>query len=263
MNRMIVIAVLLGNILAAQTEKGFHKYEYQGYDSLAQIPKSEFTVHQKDRPQPPRVNPADANNDIGIAAPSDAMVLFDGSSLEHFQKTGWQIVDGHLIAGKGDLITKSAYGDCQLHVEWRAPNPPQGKPNNMGNSGIFFMQLYELQVYDSYSSKIYADGSAAAIYGQIPPMVNVCRPPGQWQSYDVIFTAPRFENDKLVTPAQITVFHNGVVVHNNTEIFGPTAHKKSLPYKAHAARVPIKFQGHNSPVEYRNIWIRDLGTDQP
>lgn len=120
------------------------------------------------------------------------------------------------------------------------------------------MGLYELQVYDSYAVKIYADGSAAAIYGQTPPMVNVCRPSGEWQSYDVAFTAPEFKECKLIKAATITVLHNGVIVHNKTKILGPTTHGAALPYRAHAAKLPISFQGHNSPVEYRNIWIRSM-----
>jgi hypothetical protein len=259
MKKLILVAIVLGCSLSF-AEDGFHKFEYPGYENLARIPGTEFTVHQKDRPLPPRVLPAAPGKDTGIAAPSDATVLFDGSSLEQFQKTSWKIIDGHLIAGKKALLTKSVFGDCQLYVEWRAPNPPQGKPGNMGNSGIYFMELYELQIYDSFSSKIYADGSAAAIYGQTPPLVNVCREPGQWQSFDVLFMAPKFEKDKLVKAAKITVFHNGVVVHNNTKILGPTAHKTSEPYKPHETRGHIIFQGHSSPVEFRNMWIRDMET---
>ena len=129
---------------------------------------------------------------------------------------------------------------------------------NMGNSGVFFMQRYELQVFDSYTSKIYADGSAGAIYGQTPPLVNVCQPPGKWQTYDVVFTAPKFAEGKLIEPARITVLHNGVLIQNNTRILGPTKHKKALPYQPHAAKLPFFLQGHSNPVEFRNIWIREL-----
>jgi hypothetical protein len=192
-------------------------------------------------------------------APADAIVLFDGTSLDQFQENQWEIIDDYVRATEKGLVTKGKFGDFQLHVEWRSPNPPSGKPNNMGNSGLYIMGRYELQVFDSYSCKIYADGSAGAIYGQTPPLVNVCRKPGEWQSFDVVFTAPRFKGDKLVSPAYMTVFHNGVLIQNNTEILGPTGHKSAKPYQPHAARLPISFQAHNSPVEYRNIWIRDLG----
>lgn len=193
-----------------------------------------------------------------IKAPSDATFLFDGTSLDHFHKTSWQVKEGLLIAGDDNLQTKKSYGDCQLHVEWRSPNPPSGDPGNMGNSGILLMGHYELQIYDSYSSKIYADGSAGAVYGQTPPMVNVCRPPGQWQSYDIIFKAPVFKEGVLIREAMTTVFHNGVLIHYNTKILGPMAHRTTKPYKPHAAKLPLMIQGHHSPVAFGNIWIREL-----
>lgn len=254
---VIVLSVILVCSAAHGDEDGRFKYEYPGYDNTPLIPGSEFRVHQKDRPQPPRVLPGPAGK-TGTAAPSDATVLFDGTTLDQFQKTLWKIRKGVLVAGRGNLQTKGVYGDCQLHLEWRAPDPPRGKPENMGNSGIFFMGLYELQIYDSFSSKIYADGSAAAIYGQTPPKVNVSRRPGEWQSYDVIFKAPVFKERKLVEQGTITVLHNGVFVHNNTKILGPAAHKTTKPYRPHAAKLPIMIQGHSSPVEFRNIWIREL-----
>ena len=151
----------------------------------------------------------------------------------------------------------SATASCTLNV--RTPTTINtNKINNSGNSGIFLMSRYELQVFDSYSVEIYADGSAAAIYGQTPPMFNVCRKPGEWQTYDIYFKAPVFDGEKLVKPAYITVLHNGVFVHINTEITGPTRHNKALPYEAHPPKQPFYLQGHGSPVEYRNIWIRDL-----
>lgn len=241
-------------------EQGRFIYEYPGYTDTPLIAGSEFIVHQKDRPQPPVV--LSCPSETMPPVPSDAAILFDGTSVDNFQQTSWQVKDGALIAGRGYLKTKKAYGDCQLHIEWRTPNPPSGKPSNMGNSGVFMMGLYELQIYDSFSSKIYADGSAGAIYGQSPPMVNVCREPGQWQSFDIIFKAPVFKDGRLVRKAIITVFHNGVLIHYNTKILGPTVNKTTRPYKFHAAKLPLKIQGHGSPVAFRNIWLRPLNDIQ-
>ncbi|EMI51748.1 multi-domain protein [Rhodopirellula sallentina SM41] len=251
---LIVLAVLVssGPIIA---EDGFHVLQCHTDYQTPLIPGTEFTVHQTDRPQPPRVIPGEMDSQ---APPSDAIVLFDGRSLEHFRPTKWTVREGWIVAGAGPLVTEDAFGDCQLHVEWRTPDPPTNNPMNAGNSGIFFMQKYELQVFDSYTCKIYADGSAGAIYGQTPPLVNACRPPGQWQTFDVFFGSPKFDGDRLVAPALITVLHNGVFVQVDTEILGPTRHQKSLPYEPHADRMPILFQGHGSPVAFRNIWVRDL-----
>lgn len=258
MKQIIILTSFLGASMAVGAEEGFFLVEYPGYEDTPQIAGSEFKVHQKDRPQPTRVRPGGNGGEVSTPAPSDAVILFDGGSLDAFGETTWQVRDGSIVAGEKALTTKQSFGDCQLHVEWRTPDPARGEPGNMGNSGLFFMQRYELQVFDSYSCKIYADGSAGAIYGQSPPLVNVCRRPGEWQSYDVVFTAAVFEDGKLVKEARITVLHNGVLVQKDTKILGPTHHKQAQPYQAHAARLPLAFQGHNSPVEYRNIWIRDL-----
>ncbi|MBK1879071.1 3-keto-disaccharide hydrolase [Pelagicoccus mobilis] len=252
------LTFLLGTTLS-HANGGFHSYEFPGYKDLAQIPGSEFTVHQVDRPQPPRIQPPDTIK--STPPPSDAIVLFDGNSLNQFKDNLWSIVNGNIVAGEKGLSTKQAFGDFQMHLEWRTPSDPSiaaKKTGSMGNSGIYIMGKYEVQIYDSYSCKIYADGSAAAIYGQTPPLVNVCRKPGEWQSYDIAFKAPVFDGDKLVSPARITVIHNGVLVQNNTEILGPTTHKDYRPYEAHPSKLPIYFQGHSSPVQYRNIWIREL-----
>ena len=253
-----LIFALVASVMAPAQQEGFHRFEYAGYEDTPLIPGTSFRVHQQDRPQAPYVNPGPNRRDLGTPAPTDATVLFDGSTLGQFQQTTWQIKEGVLVAGEGSLVTQSAFGDCQLHLEWRAPAPARGEPGNMGNSGVFFMGLYELQIYDSFSAKIYADGSAAAIYGQTPPLVNACARPGQWQSFDVIFTAPVFKNGKLETGGRITVLHNDVLVHNHTKILGPTGHRVALPYQAHAPQLPLMIQGHGSPVAFRNIWIRKL-----
>jgi WD40 repeat protein len=242
-------------------EEGRFVYAHPGFAEKQPItiPGSSFTLHQVDRPQPPRVVPSKHSH--RGEAPSDAVVLFEGSSMEAFEdNNSWRIRGDVLIAGSNFLRTVESFGDCQLHVEWRAPAPPSLEHGlgRLGNSGIVLMGLYEVQIYDSYSSKIYPDGSAAAIYGQSPPSVNAMRGPGEWQQYDIIFRAPRFENGKLVEPARITVLHNGVLVQNHTEILGPTAHRKLESYQAHEAKLPLALKGERSPVEFRNIWIRQL-----
>ena len=155
--------------------------------------------------------------------------------------------------------TKDAYGDCQLHVEWSAPNPPIGTDQDRGNSGVFLHGLYEIQVLDSYNNVTYADGEAAAVYGQYPPLVNAARPPGDWQTYDIIFHGPRFDADgKLLRKATVTVFFNGVLVQDHVELTGPTEHHQRPPYKPTPEKLPLSLQDHNHPVRYRNLWIREL-----
>jgi hypothetical protein len=151
------------------------------------------------------------------------------------------------------------YGDCQLHIEWASPSPAVGEDQDRGNSGVFFHGQYEVQVLDSYQSATYPDGQAGALYGQYPPLVNASRAPGQWQSYDIVFRGPRFDpGGKLLRPARVTVFHNGVLVQENVELTGPTAHKTRPPYKAHPVKGPIALQDHSHPVRFRNIWLREL-----
>lgn len=257
--RALLLTMVLAGWVCQAEEEGRFKFEYPGYEDTPVIPGTGFKVHQKDRPQPTRVIPPPLKSaDAEAKAPSDATVLFDGTGLDQFQETEWTIQDGVLVAGKGNLLTKEAYGDAQIHIEWRAPDPPTGAAGNMGNSGLFLMGLYELQIYDSFSSKIYADGSAGAVYGQTPPLVNVCRRPGEWQTYDILFRAPVFEDGTLAQPATITVLHNGVAIQDDTKILGPTAHRSVVNYKPHASKLPLMLQGHGSPVGFRNIWIREL-----
>jgi hypothetical protein len=214
-------------------------------------------------PEPPKVIPGKTGSD----APSDAIILFNGSSASAWQqkKDGseakWTVTDNTLTvkAGAGDIQTKQKFGDCQLHIEWRAPAEVKGEGQGRGNSGIFLMGRYELQVLDSYESKTYANGQAASIYKQHIPLVNACRAPGEWQTYDIIFTAPRFgENGRVIEPARITVLHNGVLVQNNVTIWGGTQYIGSPYYEKHDAKEPIILQDHGNPVTYRNIWIREL-----
>ncbi|ADE53664.1 3-keto-disaccharide hydrolase [Coraliomargarita akajimensis] len=258
---LIATSIALSAFNLSADEDGFHQYKAWGSGPDAPlIPGTEFGVHQDDRPQPERVRPGAYVAHGSKQAPEDAIILFDGTSLDAFGKTEWTIENGSIIAGKGNLQTRQAFGDCQLHIEWRTPDPKLAadKPSSMGNSGIFFMWRYELQIFDSYSCQIYADGSAGAIYGQTPPLVNACRQPGEWQSFDIYFKAPIFEGDKLAEHGRITVWHNGVLIQHDTEILGKTMHRKPPLIEAHAARLPLALQGHQSPVAFRNIWIRAL-----
>jgi hypothetical protein len=201
-----------------------------------------------------------------VPAPSDAVVLFGGQDLSLWEDAKgepakWKVEAGYVevVAKTGSVRTKQGFGDCQLHVEWAAPAVVSGEGQERGNSGVFLMDTYEIQVLDSYDNRTYADGQAAAIYGQYPPLVNASRKPGEWQAFDVIFRRPRFEADgKLVEPARMTVFHNGVLVHDNDELTGPTAHKARPTYKVHADKLPLSLQDHGNPVRYRNIWLREL-----
>ena len=225
------------------------------------VPVIQWETGDRSRPLPPHVTPGSAG-----AAPSDAVVLFDGKSLAAWtQRDGkpvaWNMGEGYFeVAPKtGDIVTKQAFGDCQLHVEWATPNPPHGEDQEPGNSGVYMMSLYEIQVLDSFQNKTYADGQAAAIYCQYPPLVNASLPPGQWQSYDVIFHGPRFSADgELLRTATVTVLHNGVLVQDSVTPTGPTDYMKRPPYRAHAPKVPLLLQNHGQPVRYRNIWIREL-----
>jgi hypothetical protein len=171
--------------------------------------------------------------------------------------------DGYMecVKGSGYIRTLQNFGDCQLHVEWATPVPGQGEGQGRGNSGLFFgLTRYEVQVLDSYGNKTYADGSAGSVYGQYPPLVNVCRPPGQWQAYDVIYTAPRFDAEgKLLSPTRLTVLQNGVLIQNNVELTGPTDWLNRAPYHAHPEKQPISLQDHGNPVRFRNVWVRELG----
>lgn len=229
---------------------------------------TKWEIHDRNRPVPAVVTSGTASTQEAPGKPpSDAVTLFNGKDLSQWvsKKDGspapWRVENGYFeVAPRtGDIQTKQSFGDCQLHVEFREPDPPKGEDQDRGNSGVFLQGLYETQVLDSYESKTYADGQAAAIYGQYPPLVNASRPPGQWQTYDIIFHGPRFDpSAKLTRPARETVFHNGVLVQDNVELTGPTGHHVRPPYKAGPDKLPLALQDHNHPVRYRNIWIREL-----
>jgi hypothetical protein len=231
---------------------------------------NEWKIHDRSRPMAPVITPGEcATPDHAGQPPSDAIVLFNGHDLSKWVAADggpakWQVGDGYFATtpGTGDMSTREAFGDCQLHVEWATPSPPHGQDQDRGNSGVFLQSLYEVQVLDSYQSKTYADGQAAAVYGQYPPLVNACRPPGQWQTYDIIFHGPRFDSSgKLTRAAFITVIQNGVLVQDHVRIMGPTQHMRRPPYHPTPEKLPLKLQDHNHPVRYRNIWIRELGPE--
>jgi len=212
--------------------------------------------------EPPIVTPGRTSAD----PPSDAIVLFDGKDLSHWRgKDGgaakWNVRDGYVevAPGAGDITTAEKFGDVQLHIEWATPSIVKGEGQERGNSGVFLMGHYEIQVLDSYDNKTYFHGQAGSVYKQYAPLVNASRPPGQWQSYDIIFRAPRFdEQGKAMERARVTVLHNGALIQNNVEIFGNTYNDRPAVYTAHAPLEPLRLQDHGNPVRYRNIWIRRL-----
>jgi hypothetical protein len=198
--------------------------------------------------------------------PSDAIVLFDGKGLGAWRQANgkppaWKLQDDYfeVNAGTGDLVTMQPFGDCQLHLEWATPAPTRGADQEPGNSGVYMMSLYEIQVLDSYKNQTYGDGQAAAIYCQYPPLVNASRAPGAWQSYDIVFRGPRFgDGGELLRLATVTLLHNGVLVQDSVPLTGPTDYMKRPPYKRHAPKQPLLLQDHGQPVRFRNIWIREL-----
>jgi hypothetical protein len=223
--------------------------------------QTRWLQHEIRRPKPAVVEPVGSS-----AAPRDATILFDGTSLDAWRNpeggpAPWKVAGGFLEInpGTGSIETKAKFGDVQMHVEWASPNPPAGQGQDRGNSGIFLMGLYELQVLDSYRAGTYADGQAGAIYGQYPPLANASRPPGEWQTYDIAFRRPRFDKEgKLAEPARVTLIHNGILIQNNEELWGPTNWLESSAYEAHADRGPIQLQDHGHPVRFRNMWVREL-----
>jgi hypothetical protein len=224
---------------------------------------SGWRVHDATRPRPAAVDPGPAPVHP-IQAPADAVMLFDGKDLSKWtgrdDKAQWKVENGIVEVNRtGDIQTRDEFGDCQLHVEWCAPTPVKGESQGRGNSGIFFFGRYEVQVLDSYDNPTYADGQAAAVYGQQPPLINACRKPGEWQTYDIVFRAPRFADDGAVlSPATVTVIHNGILVQNATPYLGPSAHRSLPKYQKHGPKGPIRLQDHGDPVRFRNIWIREL-----
>jgi hypothetical protein len=240
--------------------------DVRGYTDTPRIPGQKWRVHDAERPRPKKVTPGPL---VSAPPPADALVLFDGKDLSQWVTAArggqtlepkWKVENGYIeIAPRtGRLRTKESFGDCQLHVEWMIPKGSEGQGQSRGNSGVEIMGRYEIQVLESFTNQTYADGQAASIYGQWPPLVNASRPEGEWNVYDIFFEAPRFENDKLVKPAFVTVVHNGIMVHHRQEIMGGAIHRRVATYRPHRAEEPLSLQDHNHAVRYRNIWIRRL-----
>jgi hypothetical protein len=206
-------------------------------------------------PEPKVIDPGPSGG-----PPADAIVLFDGKDLSQWQGGDkWLVEDGVATVKGGGITTKQAFGDCQLHLEWASPAEVKGSGQGRGNSGVYLQGRYEVQILDSYKNETYFDGQCGSIYKQYPPLVNVCRAPGEWQTYDIVFTAPKFDAEgKLEKPAALTVLHNGVLIQNHAILEGSTAWDRPPKYEAHAAELPIHIQDHGNPVRFRNIWIREL-----
>lgn len=259
--------ILLSALTAASclSQQPPHKNRDLGYDDTPRIPGQTWRVHDNSRKHPPKVTPAA----VPGGAPSDAIVLFDGKDLSQWVarlrggKVGppeWKVENGYVevVPGKGGIATKEKFGDAQIHIEWQELPDVSGTSQSRGNSGVEIMGRYEIQVLDSYQDLTYADGQAASIYGQWPPMVNATRKAGEWNVYDIVFEAPKFDGAKVVKPAYITLFHNGIVVHNRQEVIGRAVHAKVATYEPHGAEEPLSLQNHGNAVRYRNIWIRRL-----
>lgn len=268
---LLILAALAAGVIAAQDNT-----VDQGFTDTPILPGLPWHVHDPARPHPKVVTPG---AQLG-QPPSDAIILFDGKDLSKWtaahlgtaaftvsaNPAPWKVSNGYfeVVPRSGDIATKEKFGDIQLHVEWQEPAGITGSSQARGNSGVFLMGLFEIQVLDSYRSRTYADGQAGAMYGQWPPLVNAVRPPGEWQTYDIVFEAPEFAGAELKKPASMTVFLNGVLLHNHKPEMGPTIYRQVPKYVAGPAEGPIILQDHGSPVRYRNIWLRRLaGYDQP
>lgn len=245
---------------------GIANAQVKGYTDTEKLPGVPWGVHDPTRPQPRVIETAGA---VAIKPPSDAIVLFDGKNLDAFTQNGgpakWNVKDGSLIVTKGGIETKQSFGAIQLHFEWRLPADRKVDGQSGGNSGMFLMGLYEIQVLQSHKNPTYPDGQAGSLYGQLPPLVNATAPQGEWNSYDVAFEPPVYQDGKVEKPAKVTVIHNGVVVQHGEVFLGPTQHKALAKYPAtHPESAPISIQDHGDPMEFRNIWVRPLGQrDQP
>jgi 3-keto-disaccharide hydrolase len=227
-----------------------------------------WAVHDHNRPQPKLVTPGSfSTQEQPGKPPSDAIILFDGTDLSKWEAdegenvpTKWVVKNGAMecVPGSGYIRTKEKFGDCQLHVEWAAPTKVQGNSQGRGNSGVFLMGLVEIQVLDNYDNPTYADGFAASVYGVNPPMANALRPPGEFQTYDIVFRRPIYKDGKVVDPGYVTVFENGVLMQDHTMLEGGTGHMARAKPGPFPDKGPLKLQDHGNPVRYRNVWYRPL-----
>lgn len=233
-----------------------------GFKDTEKLPWApQWHKHDPDRPWPPILTPGEPScpHRPAFGPPEDAIVLFDGTDTDRWMPNEWKIENGVLVAHGANLVTRDPYGDCQLHVEWSVPDPPRAdRPGNQGNSGVRLMSRYEIQIYDTYNLRSYPDGIAGAVYGETPPLVHPMRPPGQWNEFDILFTAPVFDGDELQKPATLTLLFNGMLAHFNTVIHGPVAYRNIAPYQPHASKEPLLLEYHHNPVRFRNLWIRPM-----
>ncbi len=239
-----------------------------GYSDNPVLSDSGYHVHDGERPQPRVITPGVTGTPTTAGqAPSDAFVLFDGADISGWigrdgEAAQWTVEDGYIQVkpGTGDIETAAKFGKCQLHLEFASPVEVKGNGQGRGNSGVFLMGQYEIQVLDCHENPTYPDGTTGGIYGQYPPLVNACRKPGEWQTYDIIWTPPVFDGDNLVSPAYVTVLLNGIVLHYHQPLQGPTQHRNLAEYKPHPSVGPLKLQDHGDLVRFRNIWYRPIGT---
>ena len=264
---LLLSAALFCAPLPAQEPKKDVGDDKRGYTDTPQLPGQPWKVHDAARPRPRKVKPGQPL--LMEAPPSDAIVLFDGKNLSEWvnspkdgsrQEPRWKVENGYMevVPRSGRLMTKQKFGNCQLHVEWMVPKGVEGAGQGRGNSGVELMTRYEMQVLESNENVTYADGQAASIYGQWPPLVNVTQPQGEWNVYDIFFEAPKFDGDKVSTPGYVTIVHNGVLVHHHQAILGAAIHRRVAHYTPHEAEEPLSLQDHGQTVRYRNIWIRRL-----
>ncbi|MDQ6758968.1 MAG: DUF1080 domain-containing protein [Acidobacteriota bacterium] len=271
MHKLLLVVLTGASINAQQTAATEPKKDVgddkRGYTDTPVLPNQPWKVHDAARPRPRKVKPGLPL--LAEAPPSDAIVLFNGKDLSQWtastrdgatQEPRWKVENGYMEVAprSGRLVTKQKFGNCQLHLEWIIPKGVEGAGQGRGNSGVELMQRYEIQVLESSENLTYADGQAASIYGQWPPLVNVSQPQGEWNVYDIFFEAPKFEGDKVATPGYVTIVHNGVLVHHHQAILGKAVHRRVAQYTPHAAEEPLSLQDHGQVVRYRNIWIRKL-----
>lgn len=265
--KKLIIAAVMATVASATCTYAQKNVEVvidgvAGFQDTPMEPDGKWHVHDPARPQPPVVTPGTFSQ--MAPPPSDAIVLFDGKDMSQWtDKNGnpapWTVEDGVATSTKSDIVTTNKFGDIQLHLEFREPTPGQGEGQGRGNSGVYFMGLYEVQVLDCYINRTYADGSTGSLYGQHPALANACRPPGEWQTYDIIFNVPHFNGKgKVITPAYVTVILNGVVVQNHQAYRGASNWKSPGKYAAHGPTGPLALQYHSNPVSFRNIWVRPV-----